>query len=330
MVGLIASSKRCICLASIRHARLVKKYEQRISGVPSKKFVENTISLCGERGDRWLNDLPATIEALGRKWAFDAGSSFRDLSFNFVTNVILANGSEAVLKIGLPLTDVEIYGEAAYLRSLDGYGAVRLLEFDREFQAILLERIKPGENLKSICKRDQAEAVSIAIRILKRVIRPVPADKTEFIILDDWFDGLRRASGTTFPQEYAERALEFYSELCENSEKKFLLHGDLHHDNILSSDREPFFLIDPKGIIGHNGYDIGVFLNNHRDWLEWDTRLDGKLDQAVAAFALAFELDERIIGKWAYCQMVLSWWWMFDEMPEIFGDELGLTDIWKV
>jgi len=235
-----------------------------------------------------------------------------------------------VLKIGLPLKDVEIYGEVAYLKALDGQGAARILEFDRDREAALLERISPGANLKSVCKKDQSEAIAITIRVLKRILKPVPECVTEFISLDKWFDGLKRAIGTKFPQDYATRALTFYEQLSSDVKNIFLLHGDLHHDNILSATREPFLVIDPKGMIGHVGYDIGVFLNNHHDWLEWNTRLEVKLDQAVSDFADAFDLEESVIRKWAFCQMVLSWWWTFDEMPGTFGEELGLSDVWKV
>ncbi|MEP6789327.1 MAG: aminoglycoside phosphotransferase family protein [Acidobacteriota bacterium] len=295
-----------------------------------QKFVENTISLCGERGEKWLDDLPSIISALEKSWSITAGKHFRNLSFNYVANALLADGSSAVLKIGLPLTDVEIFGEAGYLRTMDGQGAAKLFEFDRERQAALLERAVPGANLKSVCKKNQAEAVAIAIRMLKRILRPVPAVPNEFIRLDDWFDGLKRAKGTAFPQDYAERALTYCDELSKDSKNIVLLHGDLHHDNILTATREPFLMIDPKGIIGHVGYDIGVFLNNHHDWLDWDTRLEGKLDRAITDFGEALDLGESVVRKWAFCQMVLSWWWMFDEMPDTFGEELGLSDIWNV
>jgi streptomycin 6-kinase len=295
-----------------------------------QKFVENTISLCGERGEKWLEGLPNIISSLEKSWSIAAGKHFRNLSYNYVANAQLSDGKSAVLKIGLPLNDVEIYGEASYLEILDGQGAAKLLQFDREREAVLLERLAPGANLKSVCKKNEPEAIKIAIRVLKRILRPVPDAPNDFIMLDDWFDGLNRARGTKFPQDYAERALRFYAELSKDTKNIFLLHGDLHHDNILSATREPFLVIDPKGIVGNVGYDIGVFLNNHHDWLDWDTRLEGKLDQAIADFAAAFDLEDAVIRKWAFCQMVLSWWWLFDEMPDTFGEELGLSDIWKV
>src|SRR5258708_4134512 len=132
-----------------------------------KKFVENTIALCGEKGVLWLDDLPNIISELETKWLIKAGKHFRNLSYNYVANAFLPDGKSAVLKIGLPLNDVEIYGEASYLKALDGEGAARLLEFDRKSQAALLERVAPGANLKSFCKKDQGEAVAIAVRVLK-------------------------------------------------------------------------------------------------------------------------------------------------------------------
>lgn len=295
-----------------------------------KKFVENTLALCGTRGQEWLEKLPDTVSDLETKWSIRFIDHFRNLSYNFVANVKLADGKSAVLKIALPLEDAEIYGEAAYLKTINGDGAVRLLGFDREDQAMLLERIAPGANLRSVCKREQWKAVDITIEVLKRILRPIPEDTGNFISLDDWFDGLNRAKGTTFPQDYANTALTLYEDLSKDKDRTFLLHGDIHHDNILSSTRGKFLVIDPKGMIGHVGYDIGVFLNNHHDWLEWDTRLEGKLDTAISEFANAFGLDEIVIRKWAFCQMVLSWWWLFDEMPGTFGEELGLSDVWKV
>lgn len=304
--------------------------DQKFLSALPPAFKDYTISLCGESGRQWLATLPDRIALLESKWSITAEKSFQHLTYNYVCSALKADGTHVVLKIGLPLDDVEIFGEAKYLQTIDGCGAVKLLAFDRESQAMMLERIMPGMTLKSVCENDQARSVGIAIDLLKSVLRPIPGDRDDLIVLDDWFGGLKRYAGTDFPQEYAEKALTFYSTLSTDTANIFLIHGDLHHENILASDREPFLLIDPKGIIGHLGYDIGVFLNNHHNWLEWDTKLEGKLDRAVAEFAAAFKLEECVIRKWAFCQMVLSWWWIFDEMPEMFDGGRGLTEVWKV
>ncbi len=303
--------------------------EQFISELPAA-FVKNTLELCGERGRAWLDSIPQVVRELEIQWSITAGRHFRNLSYNFVANVTTADGQPAVLKIALPLKDPEIYGESAYLGCLNGLGAVRLFGFDPERQAILIERCVPGRDLRSVCRTSPDDAIPIAIDILSRVIRPIPETTKLFIKLDDWFDGLRRSGGTSFPSEHARKALEYYEELSDDDENIYLLHGDLHHENILSATREKFLVIDPKGMIGHVGYDIGVFLNNHHNWLDWDARLEARIDKAVMGFADAFGLSELTVRKWAFCQMVLSWWWMYDEMPSVFGEQLGLSDIWKV
>lgn len=54
-----------------------------------------------------------------------------------------------------------------------------------------------------------------------------------------------------------------YDELMAASEERVVLHGDLHHWNILSGQREPWLVIDPKGLVGDPGYEVGAFLANH-------------------------------------------------------------------
>src|SRR6476620_9670748 len=101
------------------------------NGLPGS-FVKNTIALCGERGQNWLDALPAILAELGKKWDVEPGPHFKNLSYNYVANAAMPNGKSAVIKIGLPLDDVEIFGEAAYLKAVNGEGAVQILASDRE------------------------------------------------------------------------------------------------------------------------------------------------------------------------------------------------------
>ena len=94
-------------------------YKEFRASLP-EKFTENTISLCGSKGELWLDELPDIITALEKQWSIAAGKHFRNLSYNYVAGARLKDGRPAVLKIGLPLTEVEIYGEAAYLRAIGG------------------------------------------------------------------------------------------------------------------------------------------------------------------------------------------------------------------
>ncbi len=300
-----------------------------ISNLP-KEFAQNTLDLCGEEGEQWLNSLPQTIKEIEGDWSLRAEKCYSNLSYNFVAPCACADGSEAVLKIGLPLDNPEISGEARFLQMANGNGAVKLLKIDESRRAILLERLTPGKNLKEIYLGDESKAVEAAIKTLREIIKEPPANSA-FRQLEDWFDNFfEKAPKTNFPSEFTNKALEFFKELNFASKQKFLIHGDLHHENILSATREPFLAIDPKGIIGDIGYEVGVFLNNHLWWLASEPDLREKLNDAVRRFSEAFEIEQPDLRKWAYAQLALSAWWTFDENGENWQTDLAFAEFWEV
>ena len=289
------------------------------------QFSKNVLGTCGERGERWLNDLPVTIGEIAARWSLAVEKPFPNLSYNYVAACVRADGSHAVLKIGLPEEKPEIFNEANFLQICNGEGAVKLLDFDRKNRAMLLERLSPGKHLKEIFCGNETQAVKIAIDVMKKLRRKPIAD-SEFRRLEDWFKGFDRAENTNFPKEYVRKAQGFFDEL--NSRQNYLIHGDLHHENILSATREPFLAIDPKGIIGDIGYEISVFLNNHRWWLESEPNLQEKLDDAVRQFSEAFAIEPQDLRKWAFAQMVLSAWWTFEDGRSDWEKWLACAEIW--
>jgi len=302
--------------------------ENFIAALP-RKFTRNTLDLCGESGKQWLNDLPGVIKEIENEWSLNAEKPFRNLSYNYVAPCVRADGGEAVLKIALPLNNPEIFNEAKFLHMADGSGAVKLLKSDESRRAILLEKLSPGKNLKEVCRLDEAKAVEIAITIMRRLLKKPPPDSA-FRKVDEWFNNFfEKAGGTNFPPECQNKARGFYEQLSSNATDKFLIHGDLHHENILSAGREAFLAIDPKGIVGDIGYEIAVFLNNHLWWLASEKNLREKLNATVRRFSEAFEIEPPDLRKWAYAQIVLSAWWTFDENGENWGRELALAEIWE-
>jgi streptomycin 6-kinase len=295
-----------------------------------KRFVQNTLGVCGRKGKEWLNDLPQIVEELSANWSLEVEKSFPNLSYNYVAPCVCEGTIEAVLKIGLPEEKPEIYNEARFLRTANGNGAVKLLKSDESRRAILLERLSPGANLKEVCLTDEAKAVEIAVGIMRGLLKEPPPN-SPFRRLEDWFNNFFvKAAKTNFPFEFQIKTREFYEELSSASKLKFLIHGDLHHENILSATREPFLAIDPKGIIGDIGYEAAVFLNNHLWWLESASDLREKLNDAVRRFSEAFEIEPKDLRKWAFAQMILSEWWTFEENGENWQTDLALAEIWDV
>jgi streptomycin 6-kinase len=91
-----------------------------------------------------------------------------------------------------------------------------------------------------------------------------------------------------------------------------LLHGDLHHDNLLRAEREPWLAIDPHGLVGDPGFDTGPLLYNP----EPDDRDDRLLALAPArveqvADALGMPVDR--VRAWGYAAAVLSEVWTVED-----------------
>ncbi|MBS1770091.1 MAG: phosphotransferase [Acidobacteria bacterium] len=291
-------------------------------------FVRNVESLTGEAGRQWLDDLPQLIATLQDRWSIRIGSPFQNISFNFVAPVDLSDGQKAVLKIAPPTGETEIFSEARYLRTLGGNGVVKLLAECRQDRALLIERAVPGRTLAKACRDRPLDAVDVAIELLGKIAMPAPEGNVDVIDLDDWFENLERARGTLFPADYVDRALDAYSRLGKSAAKRYL-HGDVHLENIICSGDE-FVLIDPKGIVGVDGYEVAVFLNNFRWWLGDRPDLHELLTEALTRFSAALDIREEEFRVWAYAQMVLCAWWIFDEMPEQYANEVVQSDVWAV
>ena len=293
------------------------------------ELVTHVTAICGHRGRSWLDELPATIRELERRWSLKVEAPFPAGEYNFVAAAALNRGVPSVIKIAPPFETNEIIGEAAFLRYRAGRGAVELFQEDVERRAILIERVYPGKNLSELFTGKEASAIEPAIEVLHSIIGPPPSDP-KIKTLDDWFDGLRRYSSTQYPAEYAEKALGLYEKLSKDSSRIFYLHGDYHPGNVVNATRESYLAIDPKGIVGHIGYDIAVFLNNFHWWQEQRPDIRERIAPAVEQFSKAFDIDPLEVRQWAYAQMVLSAWWSFDEMPQFYDNIVAKADIWDV
>lgn len=294
-----------------------------------EQFAQNTLDLCGEKGKLWLNDLPRIVNEIEKNWSLKVEKPFQNLSYNYVAPCVSLDGEKAVLKIALPLDKPEIFNEARFLEIADGKGAVKFLKLDENNRAILLERLTPGANLKEIFRGNELKAVEIVAKLMRQIVKKPPPNSI-FIRLEDWFKGFEKAEKTDFPKRFIYKARDFYKELSFDSKQKFLLHGDLHHENILSATREEFLAIDPKGVVGEIGYEIAVFLNNHLWWLAVEPNVRKTLNDAVNEFSKTFEIEPKNLRKWAFAQIVLSAWWTFEDNGKNWESELAFAEIWEV
>lgn len=278
-------------------------------------FARNMRDVYGEKGEQWLSDLPALVGELARQWNVALGPPF-DLSYNYVAAARRSDGTDVVLKVGFP--DHELEREMAALRLYGGAGICRLLEVDAARHAMLLERLRPGEMLADLARMDDDAATRIGAEVMRTLWRPVPdsANDGSFRPIAEWFRAFERHRARyggpgPLPRALLDRAETLAQELLASARTEVLLHGDFHHYNVLSAQRAPWLAIDPKGMLGDPGYEVGPFLLNPNQelWIGRPDVLRRRLD--ILADELAY--DRARLRDWGFAHAVLSACWSAED-----------------
>jgi streptomycin 6-kinase len=275
-----------------------------------ERLRRNAVDTWGAVGERWLDRLPALVDGVAREWDLRLGPTF-DLSFNWVAAVTQSDGSDAVLKLGPPEPG-HLADEAAALEAFDGAGAVRLLRYDGDRGALLLERAEAGKTLRSLVPARDPEATAAIISVTQRLHRS-PRPGCALPDLEDEaesFSGhLRTYPGDApLPRRLVQRAGELFDQLCVTAARRVVLHGDLHHDNVLTATRERWLAIDPHGVVGDPGYDVGAMLYNPDPHIRGDELL-ALVPARIEQLAEGLHLSTERVVCWGFVVAVLSEVW---------------------
>lgn len=206
-------------------------------------------------GRAWLASLPRLLDECTELWQLRVEPAYPDGNASLALPATRPDGTAVVLKIQFP--HLESAYEAAALQLWNGDGAVRLLAHDEERHALLVERCTPGTHLSEI-GRDAA--LDVLIGLLPRLWKPAgPPFRTLETEAEQWIDHLPaewREAGQPFEESLLHTIVAMLDELAHSQGEQVLLHQDLHGDNVLRAEREPWLTIDPKPLVGER--ELGV------------------------------------------------------------------------
>ena len=230
-------------------------------------------------------------------------------------------GRRVVLKITKQSGDESHSGKV--LRAFAGDGAVRV--YESETDAVLLERLEPGEQLSGIVKRGNDEE---ATKILAEVLEKLAHHKApeECPAVTDWgrgFDRYLRSNDQQVPLELVHQAHPLFQELESSQRATMLLHGDLQHYNVLFDNDRGWVAIDPKGVVGELEYEIGAILRNPVEQPEIfaDPRV---IKLRLETLTSHLQLDYSRALRWSFAQAVLSAIWNVEDGYQISPSEPSL------
>ena len=213
----------------------------------SQTFVETIVRLWGPKGSLWLSKLPVLIERYSQKWQLSNLCPFEHLSYHYVLRAWSGfYQKEVVLKLGLP---GDLREERAALTFFNGHGSVVLLDWEEGVDALLIECLQPGTSLKSFFPDNDAQAVRIAVEVMNTLHRKASAKK-DFVSVTHIVSEFENGVFSEIPYRFLQKARSLAKRLASGQQELYLLHGDLHHENILFDERRLWTAIDPKGVVG--------------------------------------------------------------------------------
>lgn len=253
----------------------------------------------------WIAELPGIVASLAEEWSLRVGGPFQPGGqCAWVAPAVGRDGGELVLKVGFRFRTGEERDEAAGLRLWDGRGTIRLHACAQggSWSALLLERCLPGTWLARVLPEPEQDVV--VTRLLRRLwvqppghgpFRPLSEMCAAWA---DRFEDEYPGAASRIDPGLARDGIATFRTLAGNADRQALLCTDLHAENILAAQREPWLVIDPKPYVGDPAYDVLQHMLNCQDRLAADP---AGLATRMARLA---GLDARRVRLWLFARSV--------------------------
>lgn len=308
----------------------------------------------------WLDQLPELVASYLERWELVIAGALA-LSHSYVVAVERDDGSACVLKVqptdvpGVEGAERELLG----LR-LGGPVAVGVVEEDVANGVLLLERARPGSTLEEGAERDDDAATESLALVMRDYGRPIDdpcsSGLRSFAELAEAFERFDRGphgrvarskaaaarearSGillgtddhaTAVPAMRAGRATaeRVLSELlADHGGPSYLVHGDLHHANVLADEERGLVVIDPWGLYGDRQADVAPALGNPIHLVAETRDVDSLVRRRLAIYAEVLGADEERLAAWCYVYAVIRSLWTLENGDEVPEDDAGVRTV---
>ncbi|MEU8221222.1 aminoglycoside phosphotransferase family protein [Kribbella sp. NPDC048915] len=259
-------------------------------------------TVVADGNESWLDELPGVVDVLADQWSLVVGSSFEGGHAALALDVTLADGTPAVLKVGVPGRDLT--PEATALRLAQGEGCACLLGEDLDRRALLLERL--GAPMYDVVA-DPATRHELLCDVAVRLWRPVdpdvdlPTGATLAAQYADRLEGLWEQAGRPCSAATVEDALACMDRRrrAHDDRSAILVHGDIHEMNALQAIDGTYKLIDPTGLRAEPACDLGTIVR-------CNPALGDDLHVRTERLASRTGVDATAIWEWGTIHRVVS------------------------
>ncbi|MFJ9886468.1 APH(6)-I family aminoglycoside O-phosphotransferase [Streptomyces sp. NPDC091287] len=281
----------------------------------------------GEEGRAWVAGLPALVERCVDRWELKRDGGIHSGEASLVVPVLRTDGTRAALKLQMPReeTTAALIG----LRTWNGDGVVRLLDHDAPSSTMLLERLDGSHTLESV--EDDDEAMRILAGLLAR-LHSVPAPpglRGLGEIADAMVEEVPSAVGSLTDPEDRSRLRGWASTVAElvGEPGDRILHWDLHYENVLAAEREPWLAIDPEPLVGDPGFDLWPALDTGWERVEAGGDALRVVRRRFDLVTEALELDRARAAGWTLARLLQNTLWdIEDGRTAIAPSQIAVAD----
>jgi len=235
-------------------------FATRISTLPPDDVVPDarwTVS-----GSEWLRTLPQLLDRLILEWDLRVDGPSTSGTCAVVVPVQSGSGP-AVLKVGWP--HHEAAAEHLALRHWDGAGSVRMLRAEPRRFALLLERADRTTDLTTV-------PVQVACAVIGGLLAQLRVPAIARTPRLSQYAGRQverlAAAPEILPRRFVDQARHLADSLGQDPDvDACLVHTDLHYENVLAAQRQPWLAIDPKPMAGDPAFEVAPALWNRSDEL---------------------------------------------------------------
>ena len=267
------------------------------------KYKNKIINRYGEKGEEWLKNINPIVEKYKKQFQLQDMKVIENLSINIVIFAKSHQYGKIAMKIGTPgktsITEMNImkYYSSAYVPKC--YASCL------EDRIMILEQLTPGYSLLHLKNRE--ERVKIFSNIANHLLLETNDKEKDFPTFDELFEEkieyvYQNKEDYLEIIEMVDIACDIYQKIKRMHLKKYILHNDLQHKNILKT-KEGWKAIDPHGVIGTKVMETSQFI---RGELELSGAEEKEIDEIASLLSKYFKEDKKLILETLYINIVLK------------------------
>ena len=259
----------------------------------------------------WFDRLPDLAATMLTEWELTVVGQSMNGFCSLVLPVRTKAGTPCVLKLSFDGDDESLH-EALALQHWGGRGVVRLHRADPRRRALLLERL----HTEDLTVMGDLEACEVVAGLYPAIHRPaLPQLRTVTSYVEEWLRSLAdHARDAPLPRRLVEQALSLGRDLVSDPRSiGRIIHGDLHYENVLAADRQPWLVIDPKPMSGDPHYEPAPMLWNRWDELVASGDVRASLRRRFHTLVDSAGLDEDRARDWVIVRSVINANWSVED-----------------